>query len=179
MSGSVAPPEAVLQKNTLPGSCWPMEGSSGQIVLKLQNPVVVESISVDHISSAILPEGKHTSAPKKLKVIGYPPCDYEASCASAGFDLSDPIEIADFEYDIEGSSVQTFDSFYTQALASVPEPEPSLETPDESGSCSVQASCSTPPKQSVAAVEVRVLENWGNFEFTCLYRLRVHGEVEL
>lgn len=173
----MAPPEAVLQKNTLPGSCWPMEGSSGQIVLKLAYPVVVESLSVDHASSEILPPGKHTSAPKKLKVIGYPACDTEdTNCASVGFDIADPLEIADIEYDVEGSSVQTFESHYTKAMASLPEPPtPSLE---ESGSCSVQASCSAPPKTSVAAIEVRVLENWGNFDFTCLYRLRVHGEPE-
>lgn len=176
MRGEVAPPEAVLQRNTLPGSCWPMEGSSGQIVLKLAYPVVVESFSVDHASSAILPPGKHMSAPKKLEVIGYRECDDgDTNCASVGFDFSDPLDIADIEYDIEGPSVQTFESYYAKAMASLPEPTPSLEEP---GSCSTQASCSAPPKISVAAIEVRVLENWGNFDFTCLYRLRVHGEAE-
>lgn len=155
-----------------------MEGSSGQIVLKLANPVVVESVSVDHISSTIIPEGKTNSAPKKLKIVGYPPCDeMKSSCGAVGFDLSDPIDIATIEYDKEGPSVQTFESLYTKALASIP--KPAFDANDmESGSCSVQASCSTPPKISVAAIEVNVLENWGNPDFTCLYRLRVHGETE-
>ena len=121
MSGSVPPPEAVLQKNTLPGSCWPMEGSSGQIVLKLAYPVVVESVSVDHASAAILPEGKHNSAPKTLKIVGYPTCDEgDANCGALGFDTTDPIEIADIEYDAQGPSIQTFESHYAEAMASLP-----------------------------------------------------------
>jgi len=178
LSGDMAPPETVLQKNTLPGSCWPMEGSSGQIVLKLAYPIVVESLSIDHVSSNIIAEGKYNSAPKHLKIIGYPSCnEMESNCGAAGFDLSDPIDIADIEYDAEGRSVQTFESHYTKAMASIP--TPTFDTDDtESGSCSVQASCSTPPRISVAAIDVKVLKNWGNPDFTCLYRLRVHGDPE-
>jgi SUN domain-containing protein 1/2 len=179
LSGKVAPPEAVLQKNTFPGSCWPMEGSSGQIVLKLAYPVVVESVSVDHISSDIVPEGKHNSAPKRLKVIGYPSCDEsEPNCSAVGSDLNDPVRIADIEYNVEGPSVQTFESHYAKAIASIPTPAFDADNHLESGSCSSQVSCTAPPKVSIAAIEVKVLSNWGNPDFTCLYRLRVHGEPE-
>ena len=175
----MAPPEAVLQKNTLPGSCWPMEGSSGQVALKLPYPIVVESVSIDHISSDIIPEGKQDTAPKHMKIIGYPPCDeMESNCATFGFDMNDPIDIADINYDVEGQSVQTFESHYAKAIASIPSPAFDVEEA-ESGSCSVQAaSCSAPPRISVAAVVVKVLENWGNPDFTCLYRLRLHGDPE-
>jgi len=178
LSGDIAPPEAVLQKNTLPGSCWPMAGSSGQITLKLANPVVVESVSIDHVSSNIIPEGTHDSAPRRLKITGYPSCDeLESECRAIGFDLSDPINIADVEYNIKGPSVQTFESEYAKAIASVP--TPSFKTEDtEPGSCSMQTSCSTPSRIGVAAIEVKVLENWGNPDFTCLYRLRVHGDTK-
>jgi len=180
LSGDVAPPEAVLQKNTLPGSCWPMDGTNGQIVLKLAYPVVVESVSVDHVSSNIIPAGKDNSAPQSLTFIGYPPCDeMDSNCDAVGFDLSDPIDIAKFDYDLEGPSVQTFESDYSKAMASIPTPEPAFDADDtEPGSCSVQASCSTPPKKSVSAILVRVEENWGNPDFTCLYRVRIHGDPE-
>ena len=179
MSGDLAPPEAVLQKNTLPGSCWPMEGSIGQITLKLAYPVVVESVSIDHISSNIIREGKYNSAPKHLKIIGYPACDeLESNCGAAGFDLIDPIDIADIDYDAEGPSVQTFESQYAKAMASIP--TPAFDVDDtEPGSCALQTSCSMPPRISVVAIEVKVLENWGNPDFTCLYRLRVHGDLEV
>mmetsp|Transcript_29986 Transcript_29986/g.64231 ORF Transcript_29986/g.64231 Transcript_29986/m.64231 type:complete len:498 (-) Transcript_29986:249-1742(-) len=177
-SGGIAPPEAILQKNTLPGSCWPMKGSNGQITLKFAYPVYVDSVSIDHISWNIIPQGKHDSAPKRMKVIGYPPCDeMDSNCGAAGFDVSDPIDIADIDYDVEGPSVQTFESYYTKAIASLPTPEFDANELD-SGSCSMQTSCSKPPRISVAAVEVKVLENWGNEDFTCLYRLRVHGDPD-
>ena len=178
LSGDVAPPEAIVQKSTIPGSCWPMKGSTGQVVIRLPYPVVVESISVDHVSSKIVPKEKRDTAPKRLKIVGYPSCDeMKSNCGAVGFDLGNPIDIADIEYDVEGMSVQTFESHYAKAMASVPKPKfDDIQT--DSGSCSVQASCSTPPKISVTAIEVKVLENWGNPDYTCLYRLRVHGDPE-
>eukprot|EP00536_Pseudo-nitzschia_multiseries_P002309 jgi/Psemu1/183095/e_gw1.30.95.1 len=179
VSGDVAPPEAIVEKNTLPGSCWPMKGSSGQVVLKLTTPIVVESVSIDHVSRTIIPEGKQNSAPKHAKITGYPPCDdTDEKCLALGFDMDDPIEIADIHYDLEGLSVQTFESNYAKAMASLPKPADfdEVESDSESGSCSVQTSCSTPPRISVAAVVVNVLENWGNQDFTCVYRVRLHGD---
>ena len=195
MSGDMAPPEALIQKNTLPGSCWPMEGSTGQVTLKLSYPVVVESVSIDHISQDIIPEGKYESAPKHMKIIGYPPCsdDDSSNCAAIGFDINNPIDIAEIRYEVDGPSIQSFDSYYTKAIDSMPPPLPPATTTfnddddddDEeveevdSGSCSVQtASCSGPPRISVAAVTMKVLENWGNPDFTCLYRLRLHGDPD-
>lgn len=173
----MAPPEAILQKNTLPGSCWPMEGKNGQVVMKLAYPIVVESISIDHVSRDIVPEGKNNSAPKHIKIIGYPPCDnFDEMCDSVGFDTTDPIEIANINYSMEGASVQTFRSHYAEAMANAPKPV--LGEQAETGSCSVQASCSTPPRISVAGVAVKILENWGNRDFTCLYRVRLHGDPE-
>jgi hypothetical protein len=151
----------------------------GQVALKLKYPVTVEEITIDHVSLDIVPEEWHNSAPKKIKVIGYPPCDSgDKDCLSLGFDDKDPVDIADFTYDLEGPSVQTFDSHYGRAIKELALKATQKEEA-ESGSCSVEAaSCSAPPRIPVAGLVIKVFENWGNEDFTCLYRVRIHGEAQ-
>mmetsp|Transcript_25409 Transcript_25409/g.41743 ORF Transcript_25409/g.41743 Transcript_25409/m.41743 type:complete len:198 (-) Transcript_25409:51-644(-) len=51
----------------------------------------------------------------------------------------------------------------------------------DAGSCTTEAStsCSSPPKRSIAGITFQVFENYGNREFTCLYRVRIHGEPDI
>ena len=151
----------------LPGSCWPMAGSTGQLTLKLDHPVTIKAVSVDHVSWEIVPEGKHTSAPKRIIVFGYPPCESATDdCTSLGFDIQQEFEVARFSYDVEdGTSIQTFDSHYGQAIENQKALSKVEDTyGDDSDSCSSNesGSCSVPPRIDVAAVTFRVLENWGH-----------------
>jgi hypothetical protein len=163
-----------------------MASDSGQVTLKLPYPVVVEEISIDHASVQITSPGWGDSAPKVIQVIGYTPCEKEDDeCLSLGFNKKDAIEITQFTYDIEGSMVQTFDSHYGKAMKEMAsaslKDEKVLEgiNDDDPASCSAEAaSCSAPPRIGVAGVTFKVLENWGNTEFTCLYRVRIHGEAD-
>ena len=169
-----------------------MKGSTGEVALKLAYPIVVESVSVDHVSSKIVKDGKTDSAPKRMKVIGYPPCADSSICPAVGFNISDPVDIAEIHYDVDGPSVQNFDSHYKKAIANmsptasqtvafdidgidenVYEDEDEIET----SSCSLHTSCSAPPRIIVAAVVFKIMENWGNLDFTCLYRFRLHGDL--
>lgn len=172
----MAPPEAILEDKTTPGSCWPMEGKKGQVTMRLAYPMNIEQVTIDHVNLNLVPENLHGSAPKTIKVIGYPTCtNKKDECYSMGFDMYDPIEIAHIDYDIEGSAIQTFNTIYAQ-------PAPVEEELDESdgeggGSCSVEkASCSTPPQTEIGGITLKVLNNWGNDAFTCIYRFRVHGQ---
>ena len=51
-----------------------MAGSKGQVTLKLEQPVVIDALTVDHVPTAIIPDGKEKSAPKRIVVVAYPPC---------------------------------------------------------------------------------------------------------
>lgn len=180
-----APPETILQSNTNPGACWSMDGTRGRITLRLAYPVQVTSISLEHVSHLLVPEGNTNSAPKKVRVIGYPTCDHGTECPM-GFDVNDPVEIIQMKYDREGSTIQTFE-VGTTAVPSpdnddtddviVAEEEEDDDLPP--GSCSVKSSsCGSPPQiGDVAAITVEILENWGNPDYTCLYRFRIHGEA--
>jgi SUN domain-containing protein 1/2 len=208
LSGPLAPPETILQRKTLPGSCWPMAGPNGHVTIQLAYPVVVDAVSVDHVSWDIVPDGQHMTAPKNVKVVGYPPCDDDdddVDCKSLGFDMSDPIDVAQFVFDVEsGEGVQTFESNYAKALNSLPKLDMQLggghdddvdggteghgqqrtdafrvdHGPGSCSSASEATSCSSPPRVRVAGLTIHVLDNWGHPDFTCLYRVRIHGEKD-
>ena len=87
-----ASPEQIFFADTNPGSCWPMAGRHGHVTIRLPYPVDVDAITIDHVSSLLIPPGgSRDSAPKKIRVMGYPPCE-ENECNGLGFDISDGIE---------------------------------------------------------------------------------------
>ena len=171
-----------------------MAGTNGQVTFKLAYPVVVDAVSIDHVSKDIVPAGRHTTAPKHIRVVGYPPCESnDLECLALGFDMSNPIDVAQIMYDVEsGKSVQTFESNYAKATSNLPRetkpgvgegdsPENNEFEVDAPGTCSgtEATSCSAPPRTSVVGVTINVLGNWGNDDFTCLYRVRIHGETDV
>jgi len=133
--GHDSPVEAVIQRDTSLGACWPMAGSSGFVTVKLAQRVLVDSISLEHVSSSIA--HNQESAPRDVRFWGYP-----TSGAKATF-------MGQFTYDINGREVQTFP---------------------------VQAETDV----AVSIVKMEVLSNHGHPDYTCIYRMRVHGSpVEL
>lgn len=177
-----APPEAILDESTLPGSCWPMRGNSGRVTIRLPHPVKVTAVSIDHASSRLLDKDRMSSSPKKVNVYGYLTCP--AASHELGFDLKRRVLLTSLEYDAQQGGVQTFPISPTAAAA-----------PTEAGECGANAasignsdsplvpgSCRGPPPSAGATdpmggIEVEVHDNWGNAEYTCLYRFRVHGEA--
>jgi Sad1 / UNC-like C-terminal len=177
---STAPPKAVLEATTLPGHCWPVSMQSGGppiLTIGLTEPIAVSAISIDHVSRLLLehPEEQMKSAPKRLKIFGYPPCD---ACHALGFDLSLKFLLTEIFYDIESSqSVQTFSATEEVATSNTESP-PSRDSADAASCSAVTESCSGDVRAPLiaSAVSVEVAENWGNEEYTCLYRVRIHGE---
>ena len=186
-----------MQTKTVPGSCWPMEGNRGKFTIRLPYPIFVDTFSVDHVSSPIVPKDVRDTAPKKLKVTGYPPCDGSDHCTALGFDIYDPMDIGFINFDRNGASVQTFDSVFAQAAhvdIDIDEEEPEIgddysndpgllgldsEGDGEEQGCSAGATaCSSPPVVAFAGITVQVLENWGNPDYTCIYRFRLHGNPD-
>lgn len=176
--GSKAPvsakPESILIPLTTPGACWPMDGSNGHVTLALTYPVAVSAITIDHVSKYLLnePSEQLTSAPKDFRIVAYPPCIEH--CHGLSFDVNDPFDLAQGTFERDGTTVQTF------ATQNLDPPVLGREHTMDEGSCSAAAAttCGVPDSHQglVAAVQVQILSNWGNEDYTCLYRIRVHGE---
>lgn len=226
-----APPEAILQPSIQPGSCWPMEGQSGHVTLRMPYPVKVKAITIDHASKLLLNgENQRNSAPKDIRVFGYPPCMVRKTAGGTGaatvdsvkssdyldeygdddndddgefvrgvckdgldFDIASPIVLHDFEFDLDGPSIQTFH------LDALDEDDEEEEEKKEEGSCSEDTGMcssgldgpsggggmyssairSTGPStdEAVSVIRLQITDNWGNKDYTCVYRFRVHGDA--
>jgi hypothetical protein len=130
----VGAPEDAISESMALGSCWPMEGSSGTIAIKLSHKVAISAISIDHIprNEAL----NINSAPRDFRVTGSTTVDGEYRTLVEG------------SYSIEDGSL------YSQIF-----PLSQRTT-------------------SLSYVRLEVLNNHGNDNFTCLYRIRVHGDTE-
>jgi hypothetical protein len=144
------------------------------------------------------------SAPRFLRMVGYPPCHGEDNdCLDLqGFDVSKPMNLGSFEYKIESSVIddnddEFLDEVYEEPQSSVQtfvlsSPEQIKDDDDEeenyvssssSSACSaVKSTCGGEDPEmestSVVAVTLYIDENWGYEDFTCLYQVEVHGEIE-
>lgn len=185
-----APPETILDSNTHLGSCWKMTGSSGRVTLTLQKSAIIDSITIDHypwIPSAHNPKehiNQITSAPRFMRVQGYPPCDANEECKEQnGFDTEHPVLFNSFEYTIDASlvdanvfpdgsaptsSTQTFELSPTAFLDEEVDEDPA-------GGCSaVKTTCEGAPPLEVQAITLIIDSNWGHSDYTCIYRIRIN-----
>lgn len=164
-----------LKRDIQQGNCWPMAGTAGYLGIQLAEPVIVANVTIDHLPASLASETR--SAPRRIRVWALAPTPYPGMHTAGptpssgvgsvlGPALHDaspdtflvlqdamapgvkPIHIADVEYDIRSAQhIQTF-------------------------SASDDA-----PAVSVDKVVFQILDNWGLPEFTCIYRVRVHGRL--
>ncbi|KAI0635751.1 hypothetical protein C8Q77DRAFT_1051658 [Trametes polyzona] len=171
------PPVTALHHEIHSGHCWPFVGSQGQLGVALAAPVYITDVTIDHVAKEVTRDMR--SAPRQMELWGLVEGqdniskflewknnraaardEYEARGEPIPADLVDEayprslpkhpeyIRIANFTYDIHSPEfIQTF---------------PVREDVKELGI-------------DFGVVVLLVKSNWGR-EFTCLYRLRIHGE---
>ncbi|KAF8149999.1 hypothetical protein B0H34DRAFT_666573 [Crassisporium funariophilum] len=169
------PPVTALHHELQNGHCWPFAGEEGTLGVSLAAPTYVEEVTIDHVAKEVAFDLR--SAPRQMEVWGMVEgadniakvqawkqdfaARKEAGQVSGAQDLDEIaypptlpkrpeyIRLANFTYDIHSASnVQTFPV------------EPEIR------SLGID----------FGIVVLRVLNNWGREEFTCLYRFRVHGQ---
>ena len=153
-------PAMALFQDTNVGMCWAFPGSQGGLGIRLSEPVLITDVSVEHAHREI--SKSVSSAPKEWSLYALITDDIARSqIESINSGLYESVPPANMprgytllargEYDInndEGKTIQT-----------VPVP-------------AAIRRLNVPVEQVVFAVA----SNWGNADYTCLYRVRVHGQ---
>jgi len=153
-------PAMALFQDTNVGMCWAFPGDHGYLGIRLSEPVLISDVSVEHVHRDV--SKNIGSAPRQWSLYGLV-TDESArsqieSIASGLYDSSPSSNLprgytllvrGDYNInDDEGKTIQTFP--FPMAIKRL----------------------NIPIEQVVFAVG----SNWGNNEYTCLYRIRVHGQ---
>ena len=153
-------PAMALFQDTNVGMCWAFPGSQGGLGIRLSESVLITDVSLEHVHREV--SKNVASAPKEWSLYALITDDTARSqIDSINSGLYESLPPANLprgytllvkgEYDInndEGKTIQT-----------VPVP-------------AAIRRLNVPVEQVVFAVA----SNWGNAEYTCLYRVRVHGQ---
>ncbi|KAG0642051.1 hypothetical protein HOY80DRAFT_952140 [Tuber brumale] len=166
------PPALAITPSTEVGECWPFPERSGDIGIKLAMPIYVSHVTIDHVPKQQAIE--ISSAPKNIefwirvpaerkeelqKAVGKPAGEWfrqdsdtqkkQQQLQMSGNSGGQWVRVHEFMYNIHtaGSPVQTF------------------ELPVDLTRLNVTSHL----------VAFRIVDNWGHPNFTCLYRVRVHG----
>ncbi|GBC09618.1 hypothetical protein RclHR1_00900004 [Rhizophagus clarus] len=195
------PPVTAISHDTNVGQCWPLSGQEGQLAIFLDRRIYVTAVTYDHISKDIATDDV-LSAPKDFEVWGI--ID-DATVGKDNNDNDEDLSMdlnEDFNPRMESTEEtcsRRRDDQYDDGLSHL-NPNLEIETNGELrlgnsplhlflGGFTYNISNGSPPIQTfeipehilkynrpIRAIIMKVLNNWGKPEYTCLYRFRVHGE---
>ena len=158
-------PVVALHQDTSPGMCWPFFGSHGQIGIRLVRRIHITAITIDHVSRLLALDGG-ASAPRDVEAWGILESDLEIQQLqywrrkrSFARDNSDPMPVPP-------SPAHVFLGAFTYDAGAG---APAIQTFPVTGEAAAAGI-------SLRTVQISILSNYGLREFTCLYRVRVHGD---
>ncbi|KNC97057.1 uncharacterized protein SPPG_07454 [Spizellomyces punctatus DAOM BR117] len=159
-------PNTSIQPDVLPGNCWPMQGNHGRLAIALSTPTVPTHITIEHAHKELW--GGHTglaSAPKDFEA--WAVYDHEAF---AKMDLdSEEARRASVSWETQPQAL-------LMASGTFKPMEKNLETFEISPVAYRNLeNMALMHEQQVHTVVFRFRSNWGNEDWTCIYRVRVHS----
>lgn len=122
-----------------PGQCLPLKGSRVFVDIALRTAIFVNAVTLEHVAKSVAYD--RSSAPKEFRIFGW----LHQQKEEISEETQQMFLLGEFTYDLERSSVQTFNLPL-----------------DSTG-------------KLVNLIKLDVLSNHGSPSHTCIYRLRVHG----
>ncbi|KAG4302289.1 hypothetical protein PCANB_001569 [Pneumocystis canis] len=153
------PPAMAIHHENNVGMCWAFPGSIGQISIRLSEPIFLTDITIEHVHSNIAHD--ISTAPRDIEL---------------WIQIDNP--------DIREKVIHINQSNIKQSESIIPLPKSYIFVTTIFYNIFSTYSIQTFPvpigiKQLNIPVEnvvFRIISNWGNNKFTCLYRVRVHGK---
>lgn len=140
-------PVMALLPDTHPGQCWPMAGKYGSLGVRLSQSVSANAVSIDHADHQLVTD--LSSAPKDFEVWGLTRQKRTAKWK----DPWDPAASLAGDAVYLGKFKYNIDGNAMQTFKIEP---------------------ASPPLKDIV---FRFLTNWDKDEYTCIYRVRVHGDT--
>jgi SUN domain-containing protein 1/2 len=132
-----------------PGDCLPLKGTSGFVDIRLSDHVLISSVTVSHVQYRFVNDC--SSAPFEIKISAWSDTDGERPSFAT--------ELGKLYYTLEGQPMQTL-----------------RLSPLSHGRPVVRDDGVAPAKEKAFdTIRVHVLSNNGKSDYTCLYRVGVHG----
>ncbi|WFD30627.1 hypothetical protein MSPP1_001648 [Malassezia sp. CBS 17886] len=165
-------PVVALHHDNAPGMCWPFSGTHGQLGIQLVRKIHVAAITIDHIPASLALDGLG-SAPRDMEAWGIVDTD------------ADRAKLAQWRRRMQAARRT---SEWGGEAEVAPTPVPPTPSHVYLGAFTYEAGGGMPPIQTfpvaseaaAAGVPFRVVQldiatNHGQPDFTCVYRVRVHG----
>jgi len=173
------PPVTALHHENHNGHCWPFPGSEGQLGVMLAYPLRISDVTIDHVSRDVATDMR--SAPRQMELWGLVEgMENIAKFKTWNEQRAARSEEARLAAELSGEAYVD-DEVYPETL---PRTAPYMRIANFTYNAHSPKEIQTfPVPQDIqdldmdfGIVVLLVKSNWGREEFTCLYRLRVHGE---
>ena len=180
------PPITALHHEMQNGHCWPFAGGEGQLGVALASPIFLEEVTIDHVAKSIAFDMR--SAPRQMEVWGLVEGKDNVARVrawkeglAARKEAKQPGEESTAIYNQDEDDTLHNEVVYPKTLPKYPEYIRLANfTYNIYSPKNVQTFPVMPEIQELGVdfgiVVLRVLNNWGREDFTCLYRFRVHGQ---
>ena len=159
------PPAMVLHPQTSAGNCWSFRGSEGHLGIRLSRAIFPTDVTIEHVGKDAAMDV--TSAPRDIEIWATVPLSEVDALKTISQNLSAQHLL--LETDKDGFSLPS--KMPMIRIASL--------TYDITTDHSIQSFPITVPIRRLnirtRQLVFRFLNNWGNSDYTCVYRVQVHG----